>query len=603
MILLFGGTTEGRACVKTLDEAGSTFYYSTRGSEQQIESKHGIRLTGAMDREAMISFCREKRIGMVIDAAHPFAARLHQTVAEVATLLKIPHLRYERCFPALHPNDILCASYDEAIEKLEQAAIHCLLALTGVQTIGNLKRYWEKHDCFFRILEREQSYQLAESQGFPKERLIGYDPDQPITELIRQVGADAVLTKESGESGGFVEKEQACLESGIPLFVVRRPLLPPSFRIVTGKYGLRRAVEQILPAFYPLHSGFTTGSCATVAAKAALYALLGRDVPREMPFTLPDGEEMSMPIERAWAEVDCGKAIVRKEAGDDPDITDGHLVAATVRYATGPGIRFLRGEGVGRVTLPGLGIPVGEAAINRVPREMMSKELAAIYPGGLTVEIAVPDGEQLARNTFNPRLGIEGGISIIGTSGIVTPFSAEAFVDAIKREMEVAVALKVSRIVLNSGAKSEKYIKQLYPDLPQQAFIHFGNFIGDSLQVAEVLGIKQVTLGIMLGKAVKLAAGNLDTHSKKVTLDRDFLFAVAKEANCSTEAETVIQELVLARSLWERLSAADQKKFFTLLVEKAYTTCRRAYPQGELTLLLIHENGTIPYALTRGSSD
>ena len=322
-----------------------------------------------------------------------------------------------------------------------------------------------------------------------------------------------------------------------------------------------------------------------------------------MPFTLPDGEEMSMPIERAWAEVDCGKAIVRKEAGDDPDITDGHLVAATVRYATGPGIRFLRGEGVGRVTLPGLGIPVGEAAINRVPREMMSKELAAIYPGGLTVEIAVPDGEQLARNTFNPRLGIEGGISIIGTSGIVTPFSAEAFVDAIKREMEVAVALKVSRIVLNSGAKSEKYIKQLYPDLPQQAFIHFGNFIGDSLQVAEALGIKQVTLGIMLGKAVKLAAGNLDTHSKKVTLDRDFLFAVAKEANCSTEAETVIQELVLARSLWERLSAADQKKFFTLLVEKAYTTCRRAYPRGELTLLLIHENGSIPYALTRGSSD
>lgn len=603
MILLFGGTTEGRACVKTLDEAGSTFYYSTRGSEQQIESKHGIRLTGAMDREAMISFCREKGIGMVIDAAHPFATRLHQTVAEVATVLKIPHLRYERCFPTLHPNDILCTSYDEAIEKMERADIHCLLALTGVQTIGNLKHYWEKHDCFFRILEREQSYQLAESQGFPKERLIGYDPDQPITELIRQVGADAVLTKESGESGGFVEKEQACLESGIPLFVVRRPLLPPSFRIVTGKYGLRRAVEQILPAFYPLHSGFTTGSCATVAAKAALYALLGRDVPREMPFTLPDGEQMSMPIERAWAEVDCGKAIVRKEAGDDPDITDGHLVAATVRYTTEPGIRFLRGEGVGRVTLPGLGIPVGEAAINRVPREMMSKELAAIYPGGLTVEIAVPDGEQLARNTFNPRLGIEGGISIIGTSGIVTPFSAEAFVDAIKREMEVAVALQVSRIVLNSGAKSEKYIKQLYPDLPQQAFIHFGNFIGDSLQVAEALGIKQVTLGIMLGKAVKLAVGNLDTHSKKVTLDRDFLFAVAKEANCSAEAETVIQELVLARSLWERLSAADQKKFFTLLVEKAYTTCRRAYPRGELTLLLIHENGTIPYALTRESSD
>ena len=194
-------------------------------------------------------------------------------------------------------------------------------------------------------------------------------------------------------------------------------------------------------------------------------------------------------------------------------------------------------------------------------------------------------------------MGIEGGISIIGTSGIVTPFSAAAFVEAIKREMEVAVALNVQQIVLNSGAKSEKYIKRLYPDLPQQAFIHFGNFIGDSLQVADELGIKNVSLGIMLGKAVKLAAGNLDTHSKKVTLDKEFLLQLAEESHCSPTVGKTIKELVLARSLWENLAEEDKDRFFPLLLEKAYSTCRKVYPRYSLTLLLIHEDGSIPYRL------
>lgn len=217
------------------------------------------------------------------------------------------------------------------------------------------------------------------------------------------------------------------------------------------------------------------------------------------------------------------------------------------------------------------------------------------------MEISVPDGEQLAKNTFNPRLGIEGGISIIGTSGIVTPFSAAAFVEAIKREMEVAVALNIQHIVLNSGAKSEKYIKQLYPDLPQQAFIHFGNYIGDSLRIADELDVKNVTLGIMLGKAVKLAAGNLDTHSKKVTLDKNFLLGLAMASGCSSEVREKIEELVLARSLWDILTGEEKNRFFHLLLEKAYSVCRKAYPRYSLTLLLIHEDGSIPYRMDADS--
>lgn len=601
MILVFGGTTEGRACVKTLDEAGSPFFYSTRGSEQQIESKHGKRLTGAMDKESMLLFCQQNTIRLLVDAAHPFASQLHQTIADVSVSLRIPVIRYERVYPKLNPADICCSSYQDAVIKLKQAGVGCLLALTGVQTIGKLKDYWINHRCFFRILDRPSSYSLAESFGFPKERLLNYDISQPVEALINQVGADAVITKESGESGGFVEKEIACFKAGIPLYVVCRPPLPDSFYVVTGKYGLRRAVERYVPSFYPLHSGFTTGSCATVASKAALMILLNREIPKEISFNLPDGEQMFMQVDRAYMEKGFGVAVVTKKAGDDPDITDGHLIVAKVGFSSNPGIQFVPGLGVGRISLPGLGLEIGDVAINKVPRAMICRELESIYAGGLTVEISVPDGAELAKNTFNPRLGIEDGISIIGTSGIVTPFSAAAFVDAIKREMEVAVALNIQHIVLNSGAKSEKYVKQLYPELPQQAFIHFGNFIGDSLQVADELEIKNVSLGIMLGKAVKLAAGNLDTHSKKVTLDREFLLELAKESRCSQAAMQTIEGLILARSLWDDLSEEDKTRFFPLLLEKSYQTCRKAFPRYFLTLLLIHEDGSIPYYLDSDS--
>lgn len=599
MILILGGTTEGRLAVKVLDEAGTPFYYATKGSEQQIESKHGIRLSGGLDEQSMVDFCRTNHIRLLVDAAHPFATALHANVDHTATTLRIPVVRLERIYPIPSPSSIVCRDYDDAIARLEAKGITRLLALTGVNTIGKLTAYWKRHTTYFRILDRDESRNIAEKWGFPSTQLLWYEAQTPTAELISQYRPQAILTKESGESGGYSEKEAACRDAGIPFFVISRPTLPPHFITVTGEYGLRRSVERLVPGFYTLRSGFTTGSCATAASRAALIALLGYEPSTQVSFHLPNGERMQMPIDRIEKGVGWAKAWVTKDAGDDPDVTHGQTITSTIRFTPNSGIHFLQGEGVGRVTLPGIGLPIGEPAINRVPREMMRRELSMLYSGGLEVIISVPNGKELAQKTFNPKLGIVDGISILGTLGIVRPFSSAAFVESIQREMEVAVALGVKQVVINSGAKSERIVKGRYPELPSQAFIHYGNFIGETLEVASRLHIREVALGIMLGKAVKLAAGNLDTHSKKVTLDKDFLRRLAADAGCSQRTQEAIDSLTLARELWERLPSDDQEKFFDAMLVHCHQHCAKAYPKGTLTLLLISEEGNIGYESTQ----
>lgn len=593
MILILGGTTEGRLSVEALDEAGSRFYYSTKSDQQQIESKNGIRITGGMDAEQMITFCIDHDIRLIIDAAHPFAEQLHANIGKAAQSLRLPVVRFERNFPPPAPTTIVCADYDEVISRLESQNIERVLALTGVNTIPKLQAFWKQHTTFVRILDREESFQKAVSCGFPTEHLLVYSTDTPIDEILQHYRPQAVITKESGESGGYSEKEEACRKAGIPLYIVRRPALPPNFIIVTGRYGLRRAVEQYVKDFYPLRSGFTTGSCATAASRAAMSALLGYDGLQYSDFHLPNGEKMSMPVDRIIKGIGWAEAWVTKDAGDDPDITHLQTICSKVSFSSTPGIHFLQGDGVGRVTLLGIGLPVGEPAINPVPRQMISHELSNLYSGGIDVTISVPKGCELAQKTFNPKLGIEGGISILGTLGIVRPFSAAAFVESIQREMEVAAALGCTTIVINSGAKSEKTVRTRYPDLPSQAFIHYGNFIGDTLSVASRLQIPSVGLGIMLGKAVKLAAGHLDTHSRKVVLDKHFLHQIANEAGCSTQAGKVIDRVTLARELAEQLSEHDAPLFFERLITTCYYHCRSVYPNGNLHLFLISDDNRI----------
>lgn len=591
MILILGGTTEGRNCVQVLDEAGKPFYYATKGDEQVLTSKHGIRLTGGMDAEEIYRFCKEKDIRLLVDAAHPFAMGLHTHVAIVAERLQLPVVRYERRFPQPASSTILCSDYADAISKLEAAGIDRLLALTGVNTLKPLRPFWEKHTTYFRILDRETSFAQAASLHFPDQQLLTYDAEASIGSLLTTYKPQAVLSKESGESGGYVAKEAACIEAGIPFYVVCRPVLPANFHRVTGPHGLRRAIEKDVPGFFALRSGFTTGSCATAASVAALHALLGHNFPTAVWFQLPNEEWMSMVIDRITLGQGWAEATVTKDAGDDPDVTHRQQICSRIAFAPHGEIRFLQGEGVGTVTLPGLGLPIGGPAINRVPRLMMQRNLSLLYSGGIDITLSVPRGKELARKTFNPKLGIEGGISILGTLGIVRPFSSEAFSESIQREMEVAIALGTNTIVLNSGAKSERMVKNRFPNLPSQAFIHYGNLIGAALQAATRLEVAHVGLGIMLGKAVKLAAGHLNTHSKEVVLDKSFLSSLAYEAGCSDETQTAIAQLTLARELWDSLSIADARLFFQVLMQACRKHCRQVYPSGQLTLLLIHEDG------------
>ena len=186
-------------------------------------------------------------------------------------------------------------------------------------------------------------------------------------------------------------------------------------------------------------------------------------------------------------------------------------------------------------------------------------------------------------------MGIEGGISIIGVSGIVKPFSEEAFIDSIRKCMTVAQASGAERVVINSGGKSERFVKALYPDLPQQAFVEYGNYIGETLKIAAELDIKAVTLGVMLGKAVKLAAGHLDTHSRKATMDKDFIRQMLDEANCDID----INDITLAREIWEKLPSEKLQTFATTIIRHCAAHCNSLLPNGTLTILLIDDEGTI----------
>ena len=568
MILVFGGTTEGRNAVEVLEEAGKPYYYSTKTGEQNITLHHGHRIDGALDEEAMQAFCREKDIRLIVDAAHPFASQLHSTIARVSEILDIPVVRYERIYP---PRDLSLTWIDDYSQV--PTDIHSLLTTTGVQSISRLKWLEEREiKVVYRILNRDSSIRLAHQQGATEDQLCFY----PHT-----VEAEAVLLKESGESGGFSEKVAEAKEKGMRIIVLKRPQLPVDnsrWSVVNGPYGLRRAVEKLLPEFYPLHSGLTTGTCATAAAVAQTLRVTKGEMPDEVPVVLPDGETIRVAV--GYGE---GYAYCVKEAGDDPDVTNGIEIRAEVKPAET--FEILGGKGVGIFTLPGFDYPPGSPAINKAPRQMLRQNINQ----NVRITICVEGGEEIARRTFNPRLGIEGGISIIGVSGIVKPFSEEAFIDSIRKCMTVAKASGSERVVINSGGKSERFVKALYPNLPQQAFVEYGNYIGETLKMANDLHFKNVTLGVMLGKAVKLASGHLDTHSRKATMDKHFIRQMLEEAHIDVD----LSEMMLARELWDKIPQESLQRFAATIIGHCAEHCIPLLPNGILTILLIDDNGKI----------
>ena len=296
--------------------------------------------------------------------------------------------------------------------------------------------------------------------------------------------------------------------------------------------------------------GFTTGSCAAAAAKAAAYMLLTGKLKREITIETPKGIPYTaklVDISRKEREVSCA---VEKDGGDDPDITTGALIYARVSFAennvgtdTFAGketlIKIDGGTGVGRVTKPGLDQPVGNAAINHVPREMIEKEVMQVcqlvdYKGGLRVEISVPDGEKLAQQTFNPRLGIVGGISILGTTGIVEPMSNQAILDTIRVELNQRRAQGFDYVAVSPGNYGLDFMKKTYAyDLDRS--VKCSNFIGDTIDMAVELGFRKMLLTGHIGKLIKVAGGIMNTHSKEADCRMELLAAFSVKEGVEIE--------------------------------------------------------------------
>ncbi len=273
-----------------------------------------------------------------------------------------------------------------------------------------------------------------------------------------------------------------------------------------------------------LRRGWTTGACAAAAAKAAAEALLGGGFPERVTIRLPRGRRAAFALaERALGPGWACAAIV-KDAGDDPDVTHGALVRATVTPgAPGSGVSFAAGEGVGTVTLPGLALAVGEPAINPKPRAMIAAalaEIAAEYgaPADFAVTIAIPGGEALAARTANPRLGIVGGLSVLGTTGIVVPFSCASWIHSIHRGIDVARAAGLDHVAGATGRTSEVAVQKLYA-LADTALIDMGDFAGGMLKYLRRHPVRRLTIAGGFGKLSKLAAGELDLHSARSRVD------------------------------------------------------------------------------------
>jgi cobalt-precorrin-5B (C1)-methyltransferase len=293
-----------------------------------------------------------------------------------------------------------------------------------------------------------------------------------------------------------------------------------------------------------LRRGWTTGACATAAMAGALTGFIEGVFPAAVTVVLPQGETPTFPLHETRLGLASAMASVVKDAGDDPDVTHGAVIAATVAWgAPGAGVTFKAGEGVGTVTKPGLPIPVGEPAINPVPRRLMTetaRRIAAQHgvSPDIAIEIAVPGGEKLAERTWNPRLGIVGGISILGTTGIVIPYSCSAWIHSIQRGIDVARATGLRHVVGCTGSTSEKAAESLL-GLGEDAMIDMGDFVGGMLKYLRRHPVEQVTIAGGFAKLSKLAAGHLDLHSKRSQVGMAWL--ARQVAALGGSAETVRQ--------------------------------------------------------------
>jgi cobalt-precorrin-5B (C1)-methyltransferase len=358
---------------------------------------------------------------------------------------------------------------------------------------------------------------------------------------------------------------------------IREPSMPPSMSRIKGE---------------KLRTGWTTGTCAAAAAKAAAEALVSGEAQEEVEIQLPrKGEEkrVRFAVERcavgeAWAE-----AVVVKDAGDDPDVTHGAHLTARVSWREGVGIELDRGEGVGAVTKPGLGLTVGGPAINDVPRRMISysiEEVLDTEERGVLVVISVPNGQEMAEKTTNPRLGIVGGISILGTTGIVRPFSTASWRASVGQAVNVIGAQGYNTLVLSTGGLTEKAAMRLLPDLEEVCFIEVGDFTGHALKGAIKNNVERVFFVGMVGKLTKLAAGIMMTHWTRSKVDNDLLADITAKTGGDPELVEEMKRANTARHAYELWQDAKLEKAPHLLCTLAAENLKE-YAKGKLDVYVI----------------
>jgi cobalt-precorrin-5B (C1)-methyltransferase len=335
-----------------------------------------------------------------------------------------------------------------------------------------------------------------------------------------------------------------------------------------------------------MRTGYTTGACSAAAAKAAARYLVQGVPPKEIEITLPNGNPATFTVHRC--EQINGRALcsVIKDAGDDPDCTHGAELTAEVELTHTHGLELRGGPGVARVTKPGLGLTVGGPAINAVPRknisEMIAEELRGSMFDGAIVTISVPGGEEMAKKTLNARLGLLGGISILGTTGIVKPYSTAAYKASVLQAIDVAVSQGCNELVLTTGGRSEACAMRFRPALPEVAFIQVGDFIGVALKHCARRTVRAVTLFGMIGKLSKMADGKMQTHAAGSEVNMGLLAGFAGELGADEEFCKRIRESNTARHVLELCASTGFGRITTLV-------CQRAVEQCEL-----HAGGKLP---------
>ena len=349
----------------------------------------------------------------------------------------------------------------------------------------------------------------------------------------------------------------------------------------------------------PLKRGWTTGACATGAARAAFEALLTGLFPDPVPVALPKGLRPEFALATQELGDDFARAGIVKDAGDDPDVTHGALIVATVRRAPpGTGVSFKAGEGVGMVTRPGLPLPVGEPAINPAPRAMVRANLEEVATRlgarvDAIVEISVPDGERIAKRTANGRLGILGGLSILGTTGVVIPYSCSAWIHSIHRGVDVARASGCTHIGAATGETSEAAIRALY-GLPDHALIEMGDFVGGLLKYLREHPVPRLTIAGGPAKMTKLAEGKLDLHSKRGAVD---LAALSERVARAGGAPALVEAVGSANSGLHAFELAEAAGFDlpALVADGAWATAARvlAGQPGELETIVVGRDGRV----------